>query len=228
MTGLNPALLLLADGRFPAGGHAHSSGTKAAVKAGDVTDIATLRLFVEGRLATSGLVDAAFAAATCWRSARPGDADWRELDAEYLARTGPPRLRLAARTLGRQLLRSGERAWPSSRYGEARAALPDGVVQPIAMGVVANAAGCSPAEAALCELHHLVGTLTTGAVRLLGLDPFIVAALGASTAPELTRLAALAASTCEHPAANLPADLGLLNDVFAEHHGTWEVRLFAS
>ena len=90
-----------ADGVFGA-------GTEAAVKAGDVTDIATLRLFVEGRLATSGLVDAAFAAATCWRSARPGDADWRELDAEYLARTGPPRLRLAARTLGRQLLRSGD------------------------------------------------------------------------------------------------------------------------
>ena len=34
---MNSVLLLLADGRFPAGGHAHSSGLEAAVAAGRVS-----------------------------------------------------------------------------------------------------------------------------------------------------------------------------------------------
>ncbi|WP_131792603.1 urease accessory protein UreF, partial [Candidatus Protofrankia datiscae] len=59
------ALLLLADGRLPAGGHAHSGGIEAATVDGSVTDLADLERFLRGRLATTGLVSAAFAAATC-------------------------------------------------------------------------------------------------------------------------------------------------------------------
>ncbi|MDV9192308.1 urease accessory protein UreF, partial [Streptomyces sp. SR27] len=57
------ALLVLADGRFPAGGHAHSGGAEAAVKAGRITDAASLAAFCRGRLHTSGLTAAALAAA---------------------------------------------------------------------------------------------------------------------------------------------------------------------
>ncbi|OUC94863.1 urease accessory protein UreF, partial [Streptosporangium minutum] len=46
------ALLVLADGRFPAGGHAHSGGAEAAVTAGRVHDVASLREFCRGRLHT--------------------------------------------------------------------------------------------------------------------------------------------------------------------------------
>ncbi|WP_434739820.1 urease accessory protein UreF [Micromonospora sp. SH-82] len=66
MTGVttpSTMVLLLADGRFPAGAHAHSGGLEAAVKAGRVRDLATLEGFLRGRLATAGLVGAAFAAA---------------------------------------------------------------------------------------------------------------------------------------------------------------------
>ncbi|WP_445548284.1 urease accessory UreF family protein, partial [Frankia sp. CiP1_Cm_nod1] len=59
------ALLLLADGRLPAGGHAHSGGIEAATVDGSVTDLAGLKRFLRGRLATTGLVSAAFAAAAC-------------------------------------------------------------------------------------------------------------------------------------------------------------------
>ncbi|MGC4866365.1 urease accessory protein UreF [Micromonospora sp. DT53] len=91
-------LLLLADGRFPAGAHAHSGGLEAAVAAGRVTDLASLEAFLAGRLATAGLVGAAFAAAAHRaavaetvgsahpaRSARPSD-----VPAEAVARTGAP------------------------------------------------------------------------------------------------------------------------------------------
>ncbi|MDG4797492.1 urease accessory UreF family protein [Micromonospora sp. WMMD1082] len=66
-------LLLLADGRFPAGAHAHSAGLEAAVAAGRVTDLATLGEYLRGRLATAGLVAAAFTAAAC-RAAGHGAA----------------------------------------------------------------------------------------------------------------------------------------------------------
>lgn len=57
------ALLVLADGRFPAGGHAHSGGAEAAVKAGRITGAASLEDFCRGRLHTAGLVAASLAAA---------------------------------------------------------------------------------------------------------------------------------------------------------------------
>ncbi|MEY2272630.1 urease accessory protein UreF, partial [Streptomyces sp. BF23-19] len=56
------ALLVLADGRFPAGGHAHSGGAEAACKAGRIHDAATLEDFCRGRLHTAGLTAAALAA----------------------------------------------------------------------------------------------------------------------------------------------------------------------
>ncbi|WP_169979160.1 urease accessory protein UreF [Microbispora sp. H10836] len=59
------ALLLLADSRLPAGGHAHSGGVEEAVRLGAVTGTGDLARFLRGRLATSGLVTAALAAAAC-------------------------------------------------------------------------------------------------------------------------------------------------------------------
>jgi len=88
-------LLLLADGRFPAGGHAHSGGLEAAVAASRVRDLESLREFLSGRLATTGLVAAAFAAYAC---AHPADRDSLELALD--ARTPSKALRSAARKQG--------------------------------------------------------------------------------------------------------------------------------
>jgi len=63
------ALLLLADGRFPAGGHAHSAGAEAAVVDRRVTDVNSLAAFVAGRVRSVGLTDAALAAAAARRVA---------------------------------------------------------------------------------------------------------------------------------------------------------------
>ncbi|MGN7142286.1 urease accessory protein UreF, partial [Streptomyces pseudogriseolus] len=78
------ALLVLADGRFPAGGHAHSGGAEAAVHAGRITGAETLEDFCRGRLHTTGLVSAALAA-----SAALG-VDPAALDAAADARTPSP------------------------------------------------------------------------------------------------------------------------------------------
>ncbi|MFN8023460.1 MAG: urease accessory UreF family protein [Acidimicrobiales bacterium] len=225
---MNASLLLLADSRFPTGAHAHSAGIEASHARGDVRSIADLAAFVEGRLATVAPTDAAFTAASCLLS-----PERAVLDAELAARTPSPRLRRLSRSLGRQLLRPAERAWPSPAYTSLRALHVDGPMQPIALGAVAAAAGLSPDEAALCSLHHLIGAVTTAAVRLLGLDPFDVQALAASLAGRLESLAADAARAAAEFAdtadpVSLPSTTSLLADLLAEHHATWEVRLFAS
>ena len=56
------ALLLLADSRFPAGAHAHSGGLETAAAAGRVHDASSLREFLVGRLHSTALVAASFAA----------------------------------------------------------------------------------------------------------------------------------------------------------------------
>ncbi|MHB1534711.1 MAG: urease accessory UreF family protein, partial [Acidimicrobiales bacterium] len=80
-------LLLLADGRLPAGGHAHSGGLEEAVAAGRVSDAQDLAAHLRGRLSTTGRMDAALAAA----AARPGAAD--RVNREALARCASPALR---------------------------------------------------------------------------------------------------------------------------------------
>ncbi len=219
----NAAMLLLADSRFPTGAHAHSAGVEASHARGDVRTIEDLAAFIEGRLLTIAPTESAFVAAAC-----AGESSWAELDAELAARTPSPRLRMISRSLGRQLLRPAERAWPSAAYAALRSVHPDGPMQPLVLGATAAAAGLEPEEAALCSLHHLLGAITTAAVRLIGLDPFSVQALAASLAPRLDALAGDAALAARLPVSELPSTTSLLADALAEHHATWEVRLFAS
>ena len=228
---VNAALLVLADGRFPAGAHAHSFGVEAACALAGLADLGSLDAFVRARLATVGRVEAAFSAATCARlqADAPTQVPWGELDAELAARTASPVVRAASRSLGRQLLRAGERVWPSPAFAVVRAGgPPDGPLQPVALGAVAHAAGLGALDAAMCSLYHLVTATTTAAVRLLGLDPFEVTALVARLADELAQRAGEAEAHGAGAIRDLPATTGLLADVLAEHHATWEVRLFAS
>jgi urease accessory protein len=224
-------LLVLADGRLPAGGHAHSGGFEAAASAGRVRDLAGLEGFLRGRLHTSGVVAAAFAAAASSASpsagllsAETGDADQARLEAlddGLDARTPSPALRRASRAQGRALLRAGRAMWPVL----SSVAAPH---HPVALGVVAAAAGLGPLEAATTAAHGTVTGPASAAVRLLGLDPYAVHALIAALATDCDRIAARAAAVAGAPVDDLPADGAPLLDIGAEHHASWEVRLFAS
>jgi urease accessory protein len=209
-------LLVLADGRLPSGGHAHSSGLEAAVAAGRVRDVAGLDGFLRGRLATGGLVNAAFSAVACART-----GEWFSLDAGLDARTPSPALRKASRAQGRALLRAGRAMWPLPAIGR-------DPHHPVALGALAGAAGLTPAQAAVAAAHGTVTGPASAAVRLLGLDPYAVHGLLAALAPECDRIAADAAIRIEDPVDALPAAGAPLLDIGAELHATWEVRLFAS
>ncbi|MEV5384769.1 urease accessory UreF family protein [Streptomyces sp. NPDC052721] len=220
------ALLVLADGRFPAGGHAHSGGAEAAVRAGRITDAPSLEEFCRGRLHTSGLVAAALAAAAVL-GADPG-----ELDAAADARTPSPALRAAARRLGRQLLRAARVTWPSAELDAVARQFPKGAHQPVVLGLAARAAGLTPEDAAHCAVYESVSGPATATVRLLSLDPFDATGVLARLAPELDRVADSAVEAARRVADEgvdaLPAASAPLLEVGAQWHAGWPVRLFAS
>ncbi|GGR34342.1 urease accessory protein UreF [Streptomyces roseolus] len=216
------ALLVLADGRFPAGGHAHSGGAEAAVKAGRVRDAASLEAFCRGRLHTAGLTAAGLAAGAAL------GLDLHELDAAADARTPSPALRAAARRLGRQLMRAARATWPGPGLDALAAAFPRGAHQPVVLGVTARAAGLGPEDAAHCAAYEAVGGPATATVRLLGLDPYRATAVLARLAPEMDEVAARATAAAREGVDALPAASAPLLDITAEQHAAWPVRLFAS
>ncbi|MGW7260940.1 urease accessory protein UreF [Streptomyces sp. NPDC054834] len=220
------ALLVLADGRFPAGGHAHSGGAEAAVKAGRIAGAASLEDFCRGRLHTVGLVAGALAAAAVL-GVDPG-----ALDAAADARTPSPALRGAARRLGRQMMRAARVAWPAGELDALAREFPKGVHQPVVLGVVARAAGLGALDAAYCAAYESVSGPATATVRLLSLDPFDATAVLARLAPELDRVADRAVEAgrrvVDEGVDVLPAASAPLLEVGAEWHAAWPVRLFAS
>jgi urease accessory protein len=217
-------MLLLSDGRFPAGGHAHSGGLEAAVTLGVVGDLASLELFLRGRLRTAGLVAAGLAAAAC-DCASASRADWAALDAEADARTPSPAHREASRRQGRALLRAARAAWSSAAALAELGAAPHPPHHPVVLGAAAAAAGCLTQEAALVAAYQSVCGPASAAVRLLALDPLQVSGLLARLAEDVDDIAAQAASCClgELPFPSAPA-----LDLLAEAHAQAEVRLFAS
>ncbi|MFD7704199.1 urease accessory protein UreF [Streptomyces caelestis] len=220
------ALLLLADGRFPAGGHAHSGGMEAAVVSGGVHDAAGLEAFCRGRLHTAGLTAAGLAAA----AATGHDA--LALDEAADTRTPVPALRRVARRLGRQLMRAARATWPSAELDHLAGHRPQGAHQPVVLGVTARAAGLAPLDAARAAAYESVGGPATAAVRLLSLDPFEATAVLARLADECDAVAVAAAGAAQRVAAEgiavLPAASAPLLDITGEQHAARPVRLFAS
>lgn len=229
MTGL--AVLALADARFPGGGHVHSGGVEEAAARGLLTDVASLREFLFGRLRGAGAVQAVFAAAAAHatrRTVRCGH--WAELDAELDARTPSPAQRAASRAQGRGTARSGKAAWPSAALDDLLTTTPR-PHHPIVLGVLAATAGAAPREAALTAGYLAISGPSSAGVRLLGLDPMAVNGVVAGLAAELDELADTAASTAGADPAGLPAPGAPALDLLAESHDRHhqeEVRLFAS
>ena len=194
---------------------------------GVVSDLASLELFLRGRLRTAGLVAAGLAAAACGY-ASASRADWAALDAEADARTPSPAQREASRRQGRALLRAVRVAWPSAATLAALAApgaAPHPPHHPVVLGAAAAAAGCLTQEAALVAAYQSVSGPASAAVRLLALDPLQVSGVLARLAEVVEGVAAQAASCCldELPFPSAPA-----LDLLAQAHAGAEVRLFAS
>ncbi|EKE43144.1 Urease accessory protein UreF [Oceaniovalibus guishaninsula JLT2003] len=222
--GGSAALLLLADGRLPAGSYAHSGGLEPAVASGRVVDMAGLERFLIGRAETAGLIVAAFAAAACACAARDDITAMAGLETELDARIPSAELRKVSRDLGRQLRRAMGAVHPHPHY----AALGAAPHHPVVLGVVAAALGLDPRDAALAILHENNAGAAAAAAKVMRVDPFDVHAIIARMAGRLDQLAGIAANAAAGPAADLPSPGSPLADIAAEHHRRSDVRLFAS
>ena len=207
---MSATLLLLADGRLPAGGYAHSGGIEAAVAAGIVRDAGTLAGFLHARLQTSGLNAAALAVLAF--EGNPG------VDATADARTPSPAQRRTSRDQGRALIRLARRTWPSEAYD----GLGPAPHHAVALGAVARVAGLDAHAAALTVAWSSVSGPASAAVRLLGLDPVEVTALQARLS---TLVDGVALEATKHPE-RCPGSP--LLDVLAEAHAASTTPLFTS
>ncbi|HET6711856.1 urease accessory protein UreF [Amycolatopsis sp.] len=218
--------LILADSRFPGGGHIHSGGLEEVVARKLVTSVRDLPGFLSGRLRTAGHLAAVFAAASA--HAAVGQGNWSLLDSELDARTPSLAQREASRAQGRGTARAGRIAWPSPVLDALLAETPR-PHHPVVLGALVGVAGGSPYDAAMAAAYLAVSGPASAAVRLLGLDPFAVNAVVARL--DLAAVCSEAAAVAGDDPAALPSPGSPALDLFAEAHARHhkeEVRLFAS
>lgn len=208
------ALLLLADGRLPAGGYAHSGGLEQAVGSRSVVGLGDLESFLRGRLHSCGVLAAGFAAAA-W-SARDAQA-LAGLEVEYDACTPSPALRATSRSQGRSLLRLGSRMWPGTVWSD----LSTAPHHSLALGLLVRVVGACQRDAALLAALAAITGPASAAVRLLSLDPVEVQVLLAGLTPLVEQVSAEAVRQPRRPGS-------ILLDLLAEAHAGAELRLFAS
>lgn len=170
MASADIASMLLADGRLPTGGHAHSSGLEPALAGGllqsQVPD------FIRGRLETVGLVEAAATVITRRWAVSEGSADELEdISRELLARTPSAPLREASIQLGRGLARLASRLWPQHPAVQMLMALPGHPMRPLALGVFTAISGMDDLQAARSCLYDDAQTVASAALKLLPVDP---------------------------------------------------------
>ncbi|MFI7117216.1 urease accessory protein UreF [Amycolatopsis sp. NPDC049868] len=224
---MNTAAIILADSRFPGGGHVHSGGLEEAVTRKLITHERDLPGFLSGRLRTAGALAAVFAAASAHAAARGvRSGHWRRLDLEIDARTPSLAQREASRAQGRGTARAGKAAWPSPVLSQLLKETPR-PHHPVIVGALVGV----PFDAAMAVAYLAISGPASAAVRLLGLDPFAVNAVVARLAEEVREVSRRAADVAGDDPADLPAPGSPALDLFAEAHARHhkeEVRLFAS
>jgi urease accessory protein len=222
---MNVMALLLADSRFPGGGHVHSGGLEEAAARGLVRREEDLPAFLRNRLRTAGALAAVFAAASAHHAAE-GNAAWARLDEELDARTPSAAQRAASRAQGKATARAAKMMTEGSSVAALLATIPR-PHHPVILGALAG----SPADAALAAAYLSISGPASASVRLLGLDPLRVNAIVAALGSEVAAVAEGAAASAHLDPADLPAPgspgLDLLAEEHDRHHRE-EVRLFAS
>lgn len=249
------ALLILGDGRLPSGGYAHSGGLEQAIRQGWVNDVDGLRDFLRGRLHTTGLMNAAFAAAAWHAVGEQSDAEvtagsGAEATAEPAAEasagsgviTSEPEAALTeldaellARTPSPALRGIG--AWLGTLLLRSMRSIhphplleefPKGLQQPLVYGAIGRVLGLDAADTAAAVLHEAVTGPATAAVKLMHIDPFQAHGAVIDLAADLDAAADKAAELGRGSAAEIPALSAPLSDFASELHEGDNVRLFAS
>jgi urease accessory protein len=205
-------LMLLADARLPVAGHTQSGGLEPALRDG-LTDVPSyLRL----RLRTVTRVEAA-TAVVALHSLRQG-LPLEPVEQAWAARTPSPAMRATSRLLAKGLLRLGGPLW----------GLPPlpGACRGVALGAIAAAVGMAPVSLARLVAYDDVQTVSSAALKLTPLDPFVTTGWVTSLFPDIEALAAEVAPLTDP--GDIPASGAPQIEQWAEMHAVATRRLFSA
>ena len=155
---------------YPVGAFSYSHGLEWAVEAGDIADLGSLVDWLsivmrEG----SGLADATFCA-HAHRALAAGEGRALAAVAELALAFQPSKeRRLETTAQGNAFMAATEAAWPAAPLALVRAAWPDAVAYPVAVGAATAAHGIDEATAVHAFLHAVAANLISAAVRLVPL-----------------------------------------------------------
>lgn len=225
---MGPVLaMLLADGRFPAGSHAHSLGLEQAVAEGLTgCDVAA---FISARLRLVAEPEARVTVATSRSALRDGVEGALAVEEEWCARCPSPVLRATARRAGRALLRSASAVWPPPQGTliESYRAVSRSTPRPVALGVVGAAGGIDDLALAAIALYDDAATVASAALKLLPLDPSEASRWVAQQAAWI-QAASHDVAEDDRPLAEQPAPAAVGLELAAATHHERRERLFVS
>jgi urease accessory protein len=207
---------------YPIGAYTYSHGLEWAVEAGDVSDAAAARDWIEGVLTLGAGRSDAVLLAHGWRV--EDAAALREL-AEFARALAPTtERRLEAGAQGRAFLDVTAAAWPDERLAWAQALPVELRVHPVMVGLAGRAHGVPLEPLAEAWLHAFAANLISAAVRLVPLGQTDGQRLQASFERQVAEIAAAAV---EAPLEEV-GGLALLADIASMNHETQYTRLFRS
>ncbi|MFD3592399.1 urease accessory protein UreF [Nocardia sp. NPDC058640] len=212
--------LLLADGRLPVGGHAHSAGLEPALRA--AMPPTQISRYLTARLHTVGRVEAA-TAVLARRAALSEFTDLDQIHSAYAARTSSSALRAASVQLGRGISRLAQQLWPAEPCITALAAMA-APYRPVAFGVVAAVAGLDDIRTARTALYDDLQTAACAAPKLIAVDPVEPVRWVLALADTVERIADLAVTVTG--CADLPAPTAPQIEQWSLEHANRHRRIF--
>jgi urease accessory protein len=208
-------LLQLADGTFPSGAFAHSSGLEAATVLGGLTG-------VEGFL-DAALEQVASASLPFVRAAAIAPARLAALDDACDATLPLALPNQASRAQGRALAGAASRVWEVTQSIADHAAAHPAHHAPV-LGAIFGALGIAADDAAAVYLHGTIRGILSAAVRLGLVGPLEAQRLIAERAPLLGALLASSRDLAPDDAAQTAP----LVEIFAALHDRLDGRMFQS
>lgn len=214
--------MLLADGRLPSGGHAHSAGLEPALLAGMPTG--DVPAYLIGRAQTTSLVEAGTAVVARHRlRSTPSAPGLVEIIDHWAARTPSAAQREASRLLGRGCLRLATRLWPEAAAVQACAVLA-APPRPLVIGAIAAQTGMDPRDLVRVFVYEDAQTAAAAMLKLSPTDPAVPVGWVLAACAAVEHLVDAVAELTEP--AGIPAGSAPHAEGWAEAHALTNRRLF--